>query len=216
MPRRRHVRAPFVFLALSASLAVPVGCSHDGGAGGDSASTAPKTAPAEKPEPRRQGEKAGGKARRGKEGRAVESPVSKAELEKERRATRREAARDRAEDRKLDRSFAETPFEKIVSGLPIREPPLFVEQYITSKGSSTVYTAVAPKRFFCGRSPARRKAAVSAFYREADKLFRRGDVDDFVQVVTPIAVTTEELPALAVARNGSVALTKRGRAKGPC
>lgn len=192
------------------------GCSGDDeDAGKDQASTTAKTAPAEKPKTSDEKARKGSRGAR-KKGRAARRKVSKAELEKERRALKREEARDRREDRKFDQSFNETAFEKLVAELPIRKPPLFVEQYITSRGSSTVYTAVAPKRFFCGRSAARRKAAVSAFYEDANRVFRRGGVKDFVQIVTPIADTTESLPALAVGREGKVSLTKRGRAKGPC
>lgn len=213
MPRRRRLR---VFPSLALLVAVlAVGCSDDDEeAGREDASTNPETAAVEKPDPRR---KAADEPRRGKaKGTTAKKKPSKAELEAERRALKREGAQDRKEDREFDRGFSETRFEKIVSELPVRRPPLFVEQYITSKGSTTVYTAVAPRRFFCGRSPARRRAAVSSFYRDADRLFRRRGVKDFVLVVTPIAETTESLPALAMGRDGKVSLTRRGRAKGPC
>ena len=207
-----------MILALAALIAVlAAGCSGDDeDSGKEEASATTQTAPAVKPKPRNG--KAEKRSRGGKKkGKGtVKRRVSKAELEKERRALKREASQDRKEDRKFDRAFDETAFEKLVADLPIRKPPLFVEQYITSRGSSTVYTAVATKRFFCGRSAARRKAAVSAFYRDADRVFRRGGVKNFVQIVTPIAETTERLPALAVGRDGKVSLTKRGRAKGPC
>ena len=205
-----------MILMLAAAIAVlAVGCSGgDEDSGKEETSTTAETAPAEKPKPRR-----GKPEKRSRAGKGKATParkISKAELEEERRALKKEAAQDRKEDREFDRSFDETAFEKLVAELPIRKPPLYVEQYITSRGSSTVYTAVASKRFFCNRSAARREAAVRSFYRDADRVFRRGGVDDFVQIVTPIAETTEELPALAVGRNGKVSLTKRGRAKGPC
>ena len=216
MSRRRPLRALLPLAVLVTLLAV--GCSDDGDKSDKGqASTTTETAPAEKAERRgRSGKGAKERSGRRKKGATAGKRVSKAELEKERRALRSEAARDRKEDREFDKGFRETPFEKIVGGLPVRKPPLFVEQYITESGRSTVYTAVAPKRFFCGRSAARRKAAVSSFYRDADKLFRRRGVEDFVQVVTPIAETTERLPALAIGRNGKVSLTERGRGKGPC
>ena len=216
MSARRHLRVLIPLAALMAVLAV--GCSGDDESDEQKASTAPETAPetapAEKPKRRPRSER--GKAAGGKKGRTAKKRVSKAELEKERRARAREAAQDRREDRKFDKAFSETAFERIVAQLPVRKAPLFVEQYITSQGSSTVYTAVDPKRFFCGRSTARRKAAVTAFHRDADKLFRRKGVKNFAQVVTPLAETAESLPALATARGGTVKLTKRGRGKGPC
>ncbi len=211
MPRRRHPHAILALAALGAVLAV--GCSGDDD-GKEGASTTTETAPAEKTTT--QGGNAEGSRAGKKKDATPKRRVSKAELEKERRALRKEAAEDRKEDREFDRAFDETAFEKLVAKLPIREPPLYVEQYITSRDSSTVYTAVASKRFFCGRSAARRKAAVASFYRDADKVFRRGGVEDFVQIVTPIAETTESLPALAIGRKGKVSLTERGRAKGPC
>ena len=216
MPRPRFLLA---LAAVSALLAA--GCSEDDDSD-EKASTTPETAPVEKPKARSktEGPKKGAgdkKARAGKrKGKSDKTTVTKAAVEKERRAARREEAQDRKADREFDQEFNETPFERIVSELPIRKPPLFVEQYITEKGSTTVYTAVSLKRFLCGRSAAQRKAAVAAFYREADRLFRRRGIRNFVQVVTPVAATTEELPALATGRNGSVKLTARGRAKGPC
>jgi hypothetical protein len=213
MRRHRHLRLLPCLAVLIAGFAV--GCSDDDGESGkDSASTTAETAPAEKPDRRPTRAQ---KSRRGSaKGDAARRRLSTAELAEERRALKREAAKDRKEDREFDRAFNETRFEKILAELPIRKPPLFVEQYITSGGSSTVYTAVAPKRFFCGRSAARRKAAVSAFYRDADRLFRRRGVEDFAMVVTPVTETIESLPALATGRDGKVSLTRRGRAKGPC
>ena len=213
MSTRRHLKARLCLVSLVALLAA--GCSGDDEESGkERASTNAETAPVTKPEP---GRKTADKRRRGKaRGTAAKKKLSKADLEKERRALKREAAQDRKEDREFDSEFKETPFEKLVGRLPVRKPPLFVEQYITSRGSSTVYTAVAPRRFFCGRSPARRRDAVSSFYRDADRLFRRGGVEDFALVVTPVSETTESLPALATGRDGKVSLTRRGRGKGPC
>jgi hypothetical protein len=113
------------------------------------------------------------------------------------------------EDEKFDEAFEATPFERAVQKLPIRRPPLYVEQYITGEGHK-VYTAVDEKRF-CRMSATRREAAVSSFYRAADRSLRRAGVKDFVQVVTPLAATTEELPALATGRAGKVSLSRRGR-----
>ena len=137
-------------------------------------------------------------------------------VKQEQAAAKREAAADRREDRRFDEAVEQTPLEQVLDGLPVREPPLYVQQYVTVEGSHRVYTVVEAKRFFCGRSPARRKAAVTAFYRSADRRFRRAGIDDFVQVVAPVGGRAGELPALAVARKGSVRLTARGRAKGPC
>lgn len=128
----------------------------------------------------------------------------------------REQEREREEDRKFDESFRESPFDKLVNKLPIREPPLYVEQYITTTGSHTIYTAVDRKRFLCDLNARQRGKAVAGFYRSADRVFRSGGVNDFVQVVTPATPTREELPALATARKGSVSLTKLGRDSDGC
>lgn len=214
MPLREHLRAT-AQLATLVAVVVVVGC---GGDDGDSDSERAATTPTgtdrapEPTTPSKGGQRGSGQG----DGGAARKRPTEADREKERATARKEAERDRREDRAFDRGFRETPFERLVGRLPVREPPLYVEQYITTQNSHTVYTAVDPKRFFCGRTTARRKAAVSAFYRDAEKPFRAAGIDDFVQVVTPLAETTESLPALAVARKGSVSLTRRGRAKGPC
>lgn len=112
-------------------------------------------------------------------------------------------------DEEFDKAFAETPFDRLVGRLPIRRPPLHVQQYITGDGHK-VYAAVDRKRF-CALSPARREQAVSAFFRSADGTFRRGGVDDLELVVTPVTETLDELPALATASGKSATLTSRGR-----
>ena len=209
MPRLR------LLLILAALLGVLVaGCSDDDqGSEGADAGTAAETAPVEKPKANGRSGKTPRKAGKVR-GKAAKRRPTEAELARERRAIEKEEAEDKKDDREFDRSFKQTPFEETVATLPIRKPPLFVQQYITD--GNTVYTAVAPKRFFCGRSPARRKVVVAQFYRDADRRFRRRGIENFVKIVTPVAETLEELPALAIGRKGSVSLTKRGRAKGPC
>ncbi len=139
---------------------------------------------------------------------------------KERDDARREAKEEKQQDRELkdleeeerkfDKSFEETPFERAIQRLPIRKPPLYVEQYITGEGQRKLYTAVDEKRF-CRLSPAQRTKAVTSFYREAKRSLSRSGVKDFLQVVTPLSATTEKLPALATARAGKVSLSRRGR-----
>jgi len=128
----------------------------------------------------------------------------------------RERDRDRAEEQKFDEPFRRTRFDRLIAKLPIRKPPLYVEQYITTSGSHKLYTAVNRKRFLCDLDVAQRKQAVADFYRTATKVFREGGVNDLVQVVTPASQTTEELPAIAMARDGSVSLTRLGRARDGC
>lgn len=113
------------------------------------------------------------------------------------------------DDEKIEESFEESPFERAILKLPVRRPPLYVQQYITGEGHK-VYTAVDEKRF-CKMSRAKRQAAVTSFYKAADRSLRRAGVKDYVQVVTPLAATTEELPALATGQAGKVSLSRRGR-----
>ena len=128
----------------------------------------------------------------------------------------REEDRGRKENQEFDRAFNETPFERLLSELPLREPPLYVRQLLMFDGSHTVHTRVARHRFLCDTTPSDRRAAVAAYYREADQSFRRNGIDDFVQIVSPLTQTAETLPALAVARPGWVILTRVGRARNPC
>lgn len=219
MPPCQPLRPTALLATLVAVVAIGCGGDDENGSEGERAATSPTvTDRAQKPDTRERRERAAKNGRRGsKKGRGtVEKRPSKAERRQERARERREAERDRKEDREFDRAFRQTAFEKLVGQLPVRKPPLYVEQYITEQKSHRIYTAVDPKRFFCGKTPARRKSAVSAFYRDASRSFRRRGIDDFVQVVTPLAETVDNLPALAVAREGSVSLTRRGRGKGPC
>ena len=219
MPLRKPSATALLLLALLAA-----GCNGDDGSGREKASTETQeatsthqaTAPAREPSARELRRQAAERRRRARREAAGRRRDGERDLEREHAARKREAARDRQQDRELDRSFEGTPLDKVLSRLPIGEPPLYVRQYLTFEGSHRVYTAVAPKRFFCGKTPARRKAAVTAFYRDADRRFRRAGIDDFVQVVTPVGGSAGELPALAVGRRGAVSLTARGRAKGPC
>lgn len=114
------------------------------------------------------------------------------------------------DDREFEESFKETPFERAVHKLPVRKPPLYVEQYIVTGEGHKVFTGVNEKRF-CRQSAAKRQAAVSSFYRAADRSLRAAGVKDFVQVVTPLAATADNLPALATGRAGKVSLSRRGR-----
>lgn len=189
--------ATFVAIAVLALLLGVSGCSgdDDGDGDGENKAGASTSTTGDRPERRR--------------------PPPPAERDDARReaADARQQERElkdlEEDDREFEESFNETPFERAVHKLPVRNPPLYVEQYITGEGHK-VYTAVDEKRF-CKLSAARRKAAVSSFYRAADRSVRRAGVKDFVQVVTPLAATTDNLPALATGKGGKVSLSRRGR-----
>lgn len=127
-------------------------------------------------------------------GEKIESKAAKARrIARDRKEQKRELERFEKEERRFDEQFRETPFDKLIAKLPIRRPPLYVEQYITDKGH-TIYTAVARKRFVCKMSAQQRKKAVAEFYRAANKSFLAGGIKDLAVIVTPLAETIESFP----------------------
>lgn len=153
-------------------------------------------------------------------------------------ADRRVAAIERLQDNSFDKQFKKTPFDRGIDRLPLREPPLDVLQWVTTERSRMLEKRAERERFyrmsereqarwlapqrsnklyarvdredFFGMSVRERAAAVKAFYRDAEKLFRKRGIRDFVLVVTPYTKTTERLPAFAIGRDGSVSLTPLG------
>ena len=151
----------------------------------------------------------------------------------------RRTAIQRMRDRAIDERFRRTPFDKAIDQLPLREPPLRVVQWVTTDRSPTLDTRTERERFYrlTEREQARwliprpehklyarvsqdqfyampereRASAVRAFYRDARKAFEDKGIRDFVLVVTPLTETLEQLPALAVGRDGSASLTLLGR-----
>ncbi len=107
-------------------------------------------------------------------------------------------------------------FEAVVNDLPLREPPLPVEQYVANEGGRQLVARLAPKAFFCGRDAAARKAAVSDLYELTRRRFRARGVSGIELVVAPLTASVQDIRPLARGRGGSVALTKRGRGRGPC
>ena len=201
----RKATRPLLLALTAAVLAVVSGCSDDSSeaptrparTADEGTTTSEGRARTETAPAPRQGAKAkrGGKR---KEGRGGAAPS------------------DEEFDREFDEAFAETPFERLVCKLPIRRPPLYVRQYITTGEGHTVYTAVSRRRFFCRMSPAQREEAVRDFFTAADELFRDGGVNDLVQVVIAVGDTSTDPAPLARARRGSISLTKLGRRKRRC
>lgn len=195
---------PGLFLAaLSVVVAFPLGCGGGGRVTEKAKSSSIEATTSTQP-PSGRSERARSKTSKSTGAAAAKKTQAKRELMR----------RERAFDRRATAVLG-TPFDRLIARLPIRRAPLYVEQYITTQGSHTLYTAVAKQRF-CGMSAQQRVAAVKAFYRAASNAFRSAGINDFVQIVTPQAATTEKLPALAVAKGGSVSLTKLGGARGRC
>lgn len=216
---RLGIRSALIALALTALVAA-AGCGGDDDSSDEAKPAKTATGPDAEALARAERERriaAAKEKRAGKKGRPKKSRREiREQRAREAAQLRKEREQERREDREFDKGFEETPFDKLVDKLPIRKPPLYVEQYITDAKSHKLHTAVDRKRFFCKMTPRQRKKAVEGSYRAADKVMRSGGVTDFVQVVTLTAETLEDLPTLATARKGSVSLTKLGRGKGPC
>ena len=154
---------------------------------------------------------------------------------------------DRIDDlgwRAFNEQFRKTPFDKGIDKLPLRRPPLHVEQWVTDLPPDKLRNEAARERFYRMSDRARaaavrkfyrsgpkklyarvdedrwyrmseqeRAAAVRDFYRDAEKIFKQKGIRDFVLVVTPRTETTEQLPPLAIGRNGSASLTPLGRTR---
>ena len=148
---------------------------------------------------------------------------------------------ERMRDRAFDLRFKKTPFDRAVDELPLRKPPLHVRQWVMTDQGPTLDTRADRDRFyrlsereqsqmlipklehrlyarvdekqFYAMSERAREAAVKAFYRDAEKVFRKAGFRDFELVVSPLTDNLEQLPELAVGRNGSAALTALGRGR---
>jgi hypothetical protein len=87
---------------------------------------------------------------------------------------------DRIDDlgwRAFNEQFRKTPFDKAIDKLPLRRPPLDVEQWVTDSPPNKLPNKATRERFY--RMPERaRRMAVRKFYRSAPtKLYARVDQD---------------------------------------
>lgn len=121
---------------------------------------------------------------------------------------------ERAQDEALDAESGATPYDEAVDALPLREPPLYVEQLLLDDSHELVVRTRA-RRFFCGRTPRQRLAAVRAYYERAQSEMSARGIDDFALVVDGLR-ETGDIKALARGEAGKVSLTARGRGPGPC
>ena len=109
----------------------------------------------------------------------------------------------RAQARGYDRAFG---------ALPYRAGPLPVAQTIVSSSRPDLLIArLAPARFFCLGSPARRAAAVASYYRRARAQVRARGLGDLQLVVAPLGRTAQVTVVWARAHAGRVTLTAAGR-----
>ena len=107
-----------------------------------------------------------------------------------------------------------TPFDRAVDSLPLNEPPLYVEQFVLDDSNELV-VRVRARRFFCGRAPEQRLAAVRAYHALAERAMRSEGIEDFAMIVDGLRETGVVKP-LARAEKDVVSLTARGRGTGPC
>lgn len=81
--------------------------------------------------------------------------------------------------RAFDKQFRRTPFDKVVDELPLRKPPLHVQQWVLDSPTDKLRTKAERERFY--RMPERkREAIVKAFYASGThKLYARVDRERF-------------------------------------
>ncbi len=122
---------------------------------------------------------------------------------------------ERVQDEAIEDEFAATsPFDKAVDILPMKKPPLYVEQVILDD-THTLVVRSKSRRFFCGRTEEQRLAAVAYYYGLAESAMTANGIDDFVLIVDGLRETGDVMP-LARGADGKVSLTARGRGRGPC
>lgn len=137
------------------------------------------------------------------------------------------AAGDRAgvtrAERELDRLAAEEPrdhsgkpkpkdpYDRMTSDFRFKQAPLYVQQIESSSSDHQLFVRVNEDAF-CLLTDAARQAAVAAVYDPADRLLRRGGVDDFEFILVPLTLEDADAKAaLAVGKRGRVQLTHAGR-----
>lgn len=125
-----------------------------------------------------------------------------------------EEAHEEAEQSKAQNK--PSPFGSAVEDLPLGRPPLRVRQYVVNEGANELIARPRAADFFCGKTLNARTASVGAFYRQAQRVFRRRGIDRLTLVVAPLTDEIDGLRPLARSRNGRVTLTARGRAERRC
>lgn len=117
-------------------------------------------------------------------------------------------ARRQALERAYDRAYDELPF---------RRGPLKVAQIVTTDGRPGVLDArVEPRSFFCSRTPAQRRAAVSAYYADALAKVRAQGAETLTLRVSRLTDTGVIRDVYATVRGpGTVSLTARGAGPSP-
>lgn len=122
---------------------------------------------------------------------------------------------ERAQEEAADAEFGtDDPYDKAVDTLPLGKPPLYVKQFMIDDSHELV-VRIAPRRFFCDRTPEQRLTAVSEYYAQARRKMAAAGIDDFAMVVDGLR-DSGVVRALARAQGDEVSLTARGRGTGPC
>jgi hypothetical protein len=105
-------------------------------------------------------------------------------------------------------------FDSVIAMLPIRLPPLPIQQYMTNRGSHRVVIRPTEHDYYC-LPLGRRAAVIAAYSKEATALFKGRGIDGVSFVVDALRATGDVHP-LARARGSSVSLTVLGRRRRSC
>lgn len=103
-------------------------------------------------------------------------------------------------------------YAEVIGTLRFKQAPLYVQQVATSDSDHRAFVAVFAEQFCLLTTEARTQAA-RAVYEPLERRMRAQDVTDFELVLVPLSESAPtRARALAVGRDGRLALTARGRA----
>jgi hypothetical protein len=131
------------------------------------------------------------------------------------REARRSFRQARAQSKDRPRA-GNSRMERALAGLPIGEPPLPIQQYISTEGKHELVARPNAMDFFCIGGVEARRAAVAAFFAEARKRFVRYGLDDFSLVIASNSSDISQIRPLARVRRGIVTLTPLGHSRRDC
>jgi len=103
--------------------------------------------------------------------------------------------------------------DQALGELPVRLPPLPVQQYVVTDGSHRIVARLDSRDYYCIGDPSARRAAIEAYVSEAEATFAGHDIDDLALTVALNSDDINDFKVLARADHTSgVKLTTLGRA----
>src|SRR5215204_133477 len=99
--------------------------------------------------------------------------------------------------------------EQAQDKLPIRQPPLPIQQYVFTDKSHRVVARLDPPDYFCIGDTTARRAAIEAYFTEAREAFSTHDIGDLTLIVALTSENIDHFKVLARADQAGVKLTKR-------